>query len=176
MKSPQSNGIGSITTYTDVFNEQDYHKIWSFLNSNNWSFGHNSNRGSRKKFWNMDLENNPFFTEHLFDTIKKLIGGDYSIEKVYANGQTYGLDGEFHQDCLDDYGYTFLYYPSKDWKTDWQGSTFILDGADLKSFYPLPNTAVMFPGKLLHYGSAPSREFYDLRITIAYKLRLSMAA
>lgn len=174
MKSLRSNGTDNIQTYVDVFCQNDYNKVWSFLNSNKWSFGHISNQGSSKKFWSMNLNDNAFFTDHLFNRLKELIGDDYSLERVYANGQTYGLSGEFHQDCLDDYGYTLLYYPSKDWKTNWEGCTVILDGSNLRSFYPHPNTAIMFPGKLLHYGSSPSREFYDLRITIAYKLRLSV--
>jgi hypothetical protein len=166
--------MSKISLYTDVFCEQDYHEIWSFLRSNNWSFGHTSNSKSLKRFWSMDFSNNLFFTEHLFGVIKKLIGDNYTIERVYANGQTYGLNGEFHYDCLDDCGYTFLYYPNREWKTDWDGCTVIHEGENIRSFYPLPNTAIMFPGKLLHCGNGPSREFYDLRISIAYKLRLSV--
>ena len=166
--------MNNIKTYNNVFCDEDYNKIWSYLTSNNWSFGHVSNEGSSKQFWNMDFTNNSFFTEYLFDKIKNLVGDNYTLERVYANGQTYGLDGEFHQDSFDGKGYTFLYYPSINWETNWGGTTLIFDGTELKSFYPFPNTAIMFPGNLFHCGNGPSREFYDLRITIAYKLLLSV--
>ena len=163
--------MSKISLYTNVFCDEDYNKIWSYLTSNNWSYGHVSNRGSLKRFWSMDFTNDSFFTEHLFNKIKCFIGNNYILERVYANGQTHGLDGEFHQDCLDEYGYTFLYYPSKEWKLDWGGSTVIVDGTEPKLVYPFPNTAVIFPGKLFHCGNAPSREFYDLRVSIAFKIR-----
>lgn len=167
--------MSEITTYTNVFCEQDCSKIWSFLREDNWCFGHTSNLKSSKKFWGMEFSKNLFFTEYLFDQIKKLIGdNNYIIERVYANGQTYGLDGEFHQDTSDDYGYTFLYYPMQEWRVEWGGCTLIHDGENMKSYYPMPNTAIMFPGKLIHCGNGPTREFYDLRISIAYKLRLSV--
>ena len=165
--------MSEITTYTNVFSEQDRDKIWSFLRSDNWSFGQNSNPQSIKRFWSMDFSKNKFFTEHLFGIIKNVIGDKYSLERVYANGQTYGLDGEIHQDASDDYSYTFLYYPSKEWRVEWGGFTLVYDGSHVRTFLPGPNTAIMFPGKYFHCGEGPTREFYDLRISIAYKLRLS---
>ena len=64
--------MSNITTYKNVFCEEDYYKIWSFLNENNWSFGHLSNISSKKKFWTMELIDNCFFSEHLFNKIKKM--------------------------------------------------------------------------------------------------------
>jgi hypothetical protein len=121
----------------------------------------------------MELENNEFFTNHLFQIIKKNIG-EYKLETVYANGQTYGLDGDFHYDCSpsDNSRYTFLYYCNEEWDNKFLGCTVFKDSDNnMKYFHPKPNSAILFPGNILHCGQAPSREYYGLRMTIAYKLR-----
>jgi hypothetical protein len=174
MKLPQSNGIDSITIYRNVFSDADCWKIKKYLKSANWSFGHTSEFGSSKKFWNMNLNSEPYFTQDLFVEIQNLIGEEFSIERVYANGQTFGLDGEYHQDCEDDFGYTFLYYPHEEWKLEWGGTTSVFVGSEIKHFYPEPNTAIFFPGKLLHCGHSPTRDYLGLRMSLAYKLRIGL--
>ena len=162
----------SIHQYTDIFNEQQIDTIWKHLTEPNWEFWHTSNQVAPNFFWYMELKDCPFFTKDLFSEIKKLIGNNFYIESVYANGQTFGLDGEFHIDDNDSNAYTFLYYPMKQWNLSWGGETVILDSDGIiNSIYPTPNTAIMFPGNWLHCGRAPSKSFTDLRITIAYKLK-----
>lgn len=174
MKSLPSNGIDNIITYRNVFSDEDCLKIKKQLSSANWSFGHTSEPNSSKQFWNMNLTSDTYFSKELFDKIKNLIGHRYLLERVYANGQTFGLDGEYHQDSYDDCGYTFLYYPHDEWKPEWGGTTSIFVGSEIKHFYPEPNTAILFPGNLLHCGHAPTRDYLGLRVSLAYKLRMGL--
>ena len=162
----------TINQYTEIFNQEKVDKIWEYLTKPNWEFWHVSNAGSKNFFWYMNLENNSFFTQDLFSNIKKLIGDEFSIQRVYANGQTFGLDGEFHIDDPDDDAYTFLYYPAKNWNFSWGGETVILEPNGLiNNIHPIPNTGIMFPSNWVHCGKAPSKKYTDLRVTIAYKLK-----
>lgn len=161
-----------ITQYTDIFNQKKVDTVWEYLNKPSWEFWHLSNPDSKNFFWYMNLENESFFTEDLFSQIKKYIGEGFKIERVYANGQTFGLDGEFHIDDSDDNAYTFLYYPMRNWNLSWGGETVILDpDGVITTVHPMPNSAIMFPSNWLHCGKSPSKNFTDLRITLAYKLR-----
>jgi len=161
-----------LTRYLEVFDERQVEIIWDFLSQPKWEFWQSSTIDSKNFFWCMQLQDNPFFTENLFKSIKNTIGEDFSIERVYANGQTFGLDGDFHIDDSDENAYTFLYYPMKTWSLDWGGETVILEpDGKINSITPFPNSAIMFPSNWWHCGKSPSKNFTDLRITIAYKLK-----
>jgi len=161
-----------IKQYTDIFDHQQVNDIWQYLDKPNWEFWHLSNPDSKNFFWYMNLESHSFFSQDLFSKIKTHIGEDLSIERVYANGQTFGLDGEFHIDDSDDNAYTFLYYPMRNWNLSWGGETVILDpDGVISTIHPMPNSAIMFPSNWLHCGKSPSKNFTDLRVTIAYKLK-----
>ena len=163
----------NISYYPDIFELDQIETIWNFLHQHKWQFWHTSNPESTNYFWEMKLSDNKFFTENLFSQIKKRTGKDFSMERVYANGQTFGLDGEFHIDEEDENAYTFLYYPNREWDYAWGGETIIIDSEDKPNVvYPAPNLGVMFPSNWIHIGKGPSKQFSGLRITIAYKLFL----
>lgn len=162
-----------INFYPDIFEPDQIETIWNFLRENKWEFWHQSRDDSTNFFWYMYLSDNKFFTEHLYSQIEKRIGKGFSINRVYANGQTFGLDGEFHTDDDNENAYTFLYYPNKEWDLAWGGETIIIDSEDNPNVvYPAPNLGIMFPSNWLHVGRGPSKQFSGLRITIAYKLFL----
>lgn len=162
-----------IKKYSDIFNDNQIQEIWHHLNSYNWKFWHKSHSDSQDYFWQMDLNDNIFFKVDLFEKIQSLIGNNFFIDRVYANGQTFGLDGNFHIDDDGDDKYTFIYYPMKEWSLSWGGETIIIDPTDneVKYFYPIPNCGLLFPGNYVHCGRGPSKNYTDLRITIAYKLK-----
>ena len=159
-----------IKTFRNVFTNEEQDEIWKYLRSDKWAFGQTSNQNSQKKFWIMNLSDVEYFTDYLFKKVEDITESKFILERVYANGQTYGLDGEFHVDSNLPNAYTFLYYPHIIWKKEWGGNLIIVDGNEEKFFYPNPNTAVFFPGTKLHRGMGPNRSFYDLRMSIAFKL------
>ena len=76
-------------------------------------------------FWhNDDLDDDPYFAEYLFDIIQKKLGQEYTIERVYANGQTAMQCGTPH---FDDGDMTFLYYANKEWMPSWQGHLIFME-------------------------------------------------
>ena len=106
-------------------------------------------------------EGESYFYEYLFEKIKKVIG-DYFIDRLYFNGQSYGMDGSFHVDHCDK---TVLIYVSP-YHREWGGFTQI-EGQIIP---PITGRMIAFDGMIPHKGFCFSRQNCPLRISLAYKL------
>lgn len=132
----------------------------------NWS----GSKLTERRFWYMNLQEDPMFCDTIFERIRHITGKDFDLRNVYANGQTFGYDGDFHTDGSEDSSWTFLLYASE--VTDGGLTLFRIPGTKLLSAVePIRNTGVLFKASLVHRGMAPSRDCDALRVTIAYKLR-----
>jgi hypothetical protein len=164
----QYNNFLSQDEWDYVFDKTVEGKTWSFM-------GRSNENGN--PFWFMNLINDEFFSNKLFTKIKNVTKKDFDLLRVYANGQTFGLDGQFHIDTKKgeekNKYFTFLYYPCKSWDASWGGKTIIVDEENSLNFqYPSPNNAIMFDSTNLHYGEGPARLFYGLRVTVAFKMKI----
>lgn len=154
-------------------NQEDIEKVNKILNSANWAFTGGVYPESIQKFWYMSLSNNDFFTGYFADKIKKILNRDFQIESLYANGQTFGLDSEWHIDSDKENRYTFLYYANPVWDLTWGGETLVRNNDGQVCYIPpQPNSAIFFPSNLYHYGRSPTKICPYLRTTIAFKLNL----
>jgi len=99
------------------------------------------------------------------------------VLRVYANGQTYGLDGNVHKDDNKPNHYTVLYYAVNDtWDTNWQGETLFYDDNEeqvIAVCKPKRNSFVFFDSRIPHVGMSPSKQYNGLRVTLAFKLRVN---
>jgi hypothetical protein len=163
-----------IKTFEQVFSDQDRERIQNYLKSPNWCYGQYSHKTKEqhKKFWYMELMEHRFFCSDLFEKICVITKSKFSLLKVYANGHTFAQDGYWHMDTEKNDEYTFLYYANPEWKVTWAGETVFNIDNTILSFVPKPNTALLFPGNIWHYAKSPSRDFFDLRTTIAFKMKL----
>ena len=93
----------------------EINKIHEIINMNKWDWGHASKHESllETRFWSMDLKNFEYFTIYLKEVIEKHFNKKFTINRVYANGQTFGQDGSFHTDSNYENDYTFVLYLSK---------------------------------------------------------------
>lgn len=168
----------NIKTYDDFLSMEDWeYVVKKTICGNEWSFrGGNPNY----KLWTMGLENDDFFSEHMFSLIKK-INPNFRLRMVYANGQTHGICGDLHRDVdgpkalTANRYYTFIYYANFDWLPQFGGSTIFSSddsGTEVYTHYPKPNSAVLFDSTILHAGLQPTSFFNGLRVTIAFKLKL----
>lgn len=161
----------------NVFSLEEIENINHYLQKPCWRFGQIScttaKLAKQRKFWMMHLSEEKYFNTYLFEIVTDIIEKKCSLEQVYANGQTYGQDGYWHQDSNEPNAYTFLYYANPEWNIDWDGDTIFLDQKTKQTYHvtPKPNTAILFPANIIHRAESPSREFYDLRITVAFKFR-----
>ena len=141
-----------------------------------WRFGFKSDvKDSEQQqnipFWKLPLDNEPFFTEHMFNLVKERTEMDFELLEVYCNGQTYGQDGHPHIDNVHGETHTFLYYATQNWNLTWGGQTVFLVDDQRIGIDPRPNSSILFASNLMHYGEAYNQFCRDLRMTVCYKLK-----
>lgn len=162
------------TLYHNVIPESHFYDEYMILRTGaGWRFIGNSNPGNDNiPFWYYDLSEKSFYTNFLFNRIQDITEQKYELEKVYANGQTYGLCGDVHIDSPNERAKTILIYMNPVWDVRWGGNTVLIHDNKSYTNIPEPNTAISFNSNIPHYGSEPTRHCKELRITVAYKLRL----
>jgi hypothetical protein len=110
---------------------------------------------------------------HVKNYIFKLINSQ-------AIGKTPGLDGSIHVDHDFEFnergdGYmTACYFPNKEWEPEWGGELQFFDkdtGEIIASFFPMPNSCVIFDSNIPHRGLAP-RGVNKLRKAVTMKLQV----
>ena len=160
--------------YHNVLNEYDHsYCIDTTLNSSTWQFGgYSVSTDDSVKFWFNNLIENQFYTVHFLNRIEEITGLRFSLNRVYANGQTYGLPGNFHVDDESDDCYTFLYYVNPQWCPSWGGSTVFYHEDDIIQYSPTPNSGLLFKSNILHAGLEPTRHCKEMRVTVAFKMVL----
>jgi hypothetical protein len=160
------------------------HRFPNFCNPEEWSYvlnktaktpkwqlsGSSSNKSDASSFWYMDLNDDEFFTKHMFSKIPQ---GPWKLQRVYANGHSYGQDGELHQDSKEPNCWTFLLYATDltpERVNKFRGETeFLFDRYSILQ-RPHPNHGILFNSTIEHRGLSPCRYADNLRVTIAWKL------
>ena len=161
------NEESGVTQFTDILSDEEFDKLEELLYRPKWGYTHKSTADDKWRRWRMELKDDEFFTKFFFEKIKTLTDRSFLIKAVYANGQTYGQNGSWHQDSTEPNYHAFIFYANREWDMLWGGSTLFNSGI---SIYPIPNSAVFFPCNIFHYGQEPTRHFEGLRMTVAYKL------
>ena len=165
--------MSNIRVIDNFLTQEELNEARFIVENLKWNYGHVSNE-TGFKFWVCDLGENDFFSKHIFQKIEKYFGKKYEINRVYANGQTYGLDGSYHKDDERDNCYTFLMYLSDinhENVNEFDGHTLFKYDKKVTSIEPILNRCVLFKSNILHKGMAPSRSSNMLRISVAFKLR-----
>lgn len=157
--------------FIDVLTPDEWKMCVDKVDAGGWRFNGTSYGHEQLTFFNMNLDNEVFFTRHFFgNVICRLLGTGYRLDTVYANGQVHGLCGSLHCDDYADNAYTFLFYMNRKWEPHWGGGTvFSVDDRQETANF-IPNTGLLFKGNLPHVGLEPTRYCKDLRVTIAFKL------
>ena len=180
----------------NFFEKELQNKIFEKIKFSKWSY----TGGSLKNpIWHADnLEQDKFFSDHVKDLIlNKLNLVNSKCIRIYANGQTGGMNGDPH---IDDGHLTFLYFTNPTWNVDWGGHLAFLNilgkmyhgdvyGNASQSWHDWdyipsgedeiekvitykPNRGVVFPSNIVHYAMAPHTFFQGMRISLAYKFYL----
>lgn len=140
-------------------------------------------------FWQADLTLNQLVGEQAFyEIIDKLNTTDSTTQnyqfKLYsaiAGGKTFGLDGGIHTDKdiefnnMGDGFMTFCFFPNQEWNPEWGGEFQFFDqeGNIIATYYPKPNTCLVFDSNIPHRGLAPNRDCKKLRMYISFKTFVS---
>jgi hypothetical protein len=169
--------MDKIIVCDNFFNLEEISKILTIIKENKWEWGHKSNgeKLSETPFWTMDLSEDLFFSNTLKKIIEKHFGKKFNLNRVYANGQTFGQDGTFHTDDENPKAVTFCFYANhiSEEYVDTAGGYiyFKIPGKKFEVCYqPIFNRGIMFPSSFMHKGVSYTRYIMDMRICIAWKL------
>lgn len=179
------NLLDQIVDYSDVFSEEEMQNIKQVVYSPRWEITNSDPSNGERTYWRMNLMDIDFFTNRLFDKIKKVINKDATLQDVYLNGTTTSMATTAHIDAKERDVYVMLVYLNPDWHIQWGGQTIFLnsyfdpESGEIKGnnttkvYFPKFNTGLLFPGTIIHMSEAPTREFYGLRLTLAYRFKVN---
>jgi hypothetical protein len=172
----------NIKIYNHFLTEDELITCKNIVSSNSWKFGQRSNTENILDipFWDINLLHNHFLNTIIKEKIEVVTNKKYKILRLYANGQTYGQNGSFHQDMVSNHHitpfYTFCLYLTEfpDNIADYVGGQIEIKLPNITDYniqiQPKFNRGVLFPSTYFHRGCSFSRFDYDLRICIAWKL------
>ena len=152
--------------------DEDAKKInLELFNRPRWSFTGRSNEDSEPSFWYHEMYDLEVIKNLFIESIEENGFRINNIHAFYANGQSHGQCGNYHQDSKDANNLTLIYYANDEWDTSWGGATIFLDERrkPFEIIYPEFNKAVIFTSTILHAGLEPTSLFKGLRVTVALK-------
>jgi len=125
------------------------------------------------KNWAFDSRVEPFFIDRVRRLVERYFGaGNWQTERVYCNSAQFGDMLFAHRDCgRKDDSVTALLYANLEWHRDWGGETLFFDddGDTACAVLPRPRRLALFDGGIEHRASAPQRDCYASRLTLAMK-------
>ncbi len=162
-----------------------------FLQAGMWTWGHTSLGGAdvshQNVFWKCSQSalEGCMAIEALSRVVLSLAsaasGKQLVIQRLYANGHTFGQGGALHVDEDGKENYAALYYANLSWLPSWLGHTHYFPGTlrhltdtpeeldTSLAVLPKPQRLVVHDGRQCHVGTPPHRSFSGLRITLAWK-------
>lgn len=166
--TPPRHALPDIQKFMNFLDVQEFQKI-KLNDAKGWMYkGSSLDQGQR--FWHLNLMDDEFYSQILVQKIINLVKLPLKLDRVYANGQSFGQDGQFHQDSDVDNAWTFLLYTNMiDDVDSWRGETQFRRPDRLVTFQPFTNSALFFKSNLWHRGLGPSRHVNEMRITLAWK-------
>ena len=157
-----------IKIYENFFDDSDLKIIHGYLHNPVWE-SQDSIPDDDSDFQMWDVSKLEYFNSDLLKHVNSKLDSDFTLERVYFNGQDCGRDGKWHPDS--DIGYTLLVYLNPDVSLDWGGETeFEETPGVIKQVSPQYNASVIFTGSIPHRGLAFNKKNTPKRISLAFKL------
>ncbi len=177
----------------NVLREDTFANIVSELRKPIWQYGRVTNPDAWDEdtttFWQADLSMYNLVGEQaFFEIISKLNEADpntqqyqFKLYSAIAGGKTFGLDGGIHTDKDVDFNdmgdgfMTFCFFPNREWNPEWGGEFQFFDeeGNVIATYYPMPNTCLVFDSNIPHRGLGPNRDCKKLRVYLSFKTFVS---
>jgi len=171
--------LSLITEHRDFVSEAELQAIWAMcVCSDNWRFGQKSNNNTVYPMWFQAYydtfraeykEGIPQEIINIGDRFINLVGNEYSLVRNMMAGNTYGQDGDIHDDWLHEgESMTGVVYLNRRWNDNWGGETLVYgaDGSvEISKFEA--GKLIVFDGSNPHIGKGPQRACGELRCILA---------
>ena len=170
-----------ITEYKDWVDEQTLINLWgSTVCQPRWFFGQKSNNDTVYPMWGQGFYNT-FKGEYKEDTnewirevgdrFMDICGDEYVIVRNMLSGNTFGQDGDIHDDWqVPGESLTGVLYLNRRWEDNWGGETVVYAREDSNQVEISKFEAgklIVFDGSNPHIGKGPQRACGELRCIIA---------
>ena len=145
-----------------------------------WSFGQKSNDDTVYPMWGQgfyNVSNNQYketasqYVVELGDRFLDMIDDEYIMVRSMLAGNTFGQDGDIHQDWLvPNESITGVVYLNRKWEDNWGGETVVYSKQDpnhteISKFET--GKLIVFDGSNPHIGKGPQRACGELRCILA---------
>ena len=170
-----------ITEYKDWVNEEVLRNLWgSTVCQGHWKFGQKSNDDTVYPMWFQTffhtfqqayMEPVNEFAKEVGDLFIDLCGKDYTLIRNMLAGNTFGQDGDVHDDWPNlEESLTGVLYLNRNWNDNWGGETIVYDKnntdyCEISKFQA--GKFIVFDGANPHIGKGPQRACGELRSIIA---------
>jgi len=171
--------LSLITEYKDWVDEPTLRNLWgSTVCQPHWFFGQKSNNDTVYPMWGQVFydgfkgEYNQNANEWIVDVGNRFMdicGDEYIMVRSMLAGNTFGQDGDIHDDWLHEgESLTGVLYLNRRWNDNWGGETLVYgpDGSvEISKFEA--GKLIVFDGSNPHIGKGPQRGCGELRCILA---------
>lgn len=170
-----------ITEYKDWVDEDALRNLWgSTVCQGHWKFGQKSNDDTVYPMWFQTffhtfqqeyMEPVNEVAKEIGDRFLEICGKDYTLVRNMLAGNTFGQDGDVHDDWPNlEESLTGVLYLNRNWNDNWGGETIVydknnLDYCEISKFQA--GKLIVFDGANPHIGKGPQRACGELRSIIA---------
>jgi hypothetical protein len=170
-----------ITEYRDWVDEPTLRNLWgSTVCQPRWFFGQKSNNDTVYPMWGQGFydgfkgeykEDTNQWIREVGDRFLDICGDEYIMVRSMLAGNTFGQDGDIHDDWLvPGESLTGVLYLNRRWQDNWGGETVVYNREDTNQMEISKFEAgklIMFDGSNPHIGKGPQRACGELRCIIA---------
>ena len=167
-------------TFVNVLND---------VNNGHWQYGRKTDPDDDNEyatvFWEASMMRSHWCVEVLWyelliklaETAPQTQKYNFKITDVVCGGKTFSQDGDIHTDKdfqFNEEGDGFMtvcFFPNEEWNPAWGGEFqfFNDDGDVIATYYPKPNTCLVFDSNIPHRGLAPNKNCNKLRKCLTFK-------
>ena len=170
-----------ITEYRDWVDEPTLKNLWgSTVCQPKWFFGQKSNNDTVYPMWGQGFydgfkgeykEDTNEWVREVGDRFLDICGDEYTLVRSMLAGNTFGQDGDIHDDWLvPGESLTCVLYLNRRWEDNWGGETVVynrLDRSQTEISKLEAGKLIVFDGSNPHIGKGPQRACGELRCVIA---------
>ena len=170
-----------ITEYRDWVDEPTLKNLWgSTVCQPKWFFGQKSNNDTVYPMWGQGFydgfkgeykEDTNEWVREVGDRFLDICGEEYTLVRSMLAGNTFGQDGDIHDDWLvPGESLTGVLYLNRRWEDNWGGETVVynrLDRSQTEISKLEAGKLIVFDGSNPHIGKGPQRACGELRCVIA---------
>lgn len=180
---------GLIKSYPNWLDEETLRNFWGgTVCQGNWRFGQKSNDDTVYPMWFQHYYDckpglGSAYREEatpecrtVGDRFMELIGPEYTLIRNMVAGNTFGQDGDIHQDWdVPGVSLTGVVYLNRRWEDNWGGETVLYnkDHTEIEISKFEAGKLIVFDGYNPHIGKGPQRACGELRCIIALQAVLT---